>query len=179
MKGLKAISAIVVLSFMVISQKANAQIPGIDIKPQIQLPIETLQIESTPNPNSREDARKAQAYFKKGIELFEAGKLNEAIQAFNEVIKIQPNNQYAYFFRGVSYLKLKKYQQAKLDLDKSIVLDNSISYSYYFRGITNYLLGNKNSAITDLQTAAKLFEKDENTRMAKKSRDVIQYIRNA
>ncbi|MDY6900309.1 MAG: tetratricopeptide repeat protein [Cyanobacteriota bacterium] len=175
MKGLKAISAIVVLSFMVVSQKANAQIPGIDIKPQIQLPAQKLQIETT--PNTREDDQKALIYLQKGIKLFQAEKYQQAIPFFSEVIKIQPNNQYAYFFRGVSYFQLEKYQQAKVDLDKSIELDDSISYSYYFRGITNYLLGNKNSAISDLQTAAKLFDKEKNTQMAKKSRDVIEYIR--
>ncbi|NJL81292.1 MAG: tetratricopeptide repeat protein, partial [Richelia sp. SM2_1_7] len=132
MKGLKTISAIALLGFMLISQKASAQtLPGIDIKPEIKPQIQRLQIESSPNPNSRQDDEKAQAYLDKGIKLFEAEKWSEAIQAFSEAIKIQPNNQYAYFFRGYSYFQLEKYQQAKADLDKTIELDDSISYAYY------------------------------------------------
>ena len=180
MKGLKVASAIALLSFMVISQKASAQtLPGIDIKPQIQLPIEKLQVETTPNSNSRQNDQKARIYFEKGIELFQAEKYPEALQAFSEVIKIQPNNQYAYFFRGYSYFKLEKYTLAKVDLDKSIELDDSISYTYFFRGMTNYALGNKKDAIADLQTAATLFEKNGNTELAQTSRDAIEYIRNA
>ena len=180
MKGLKVASAIALLSFMVISQKANAQtLPGIDIKPEIKPQIQRLQVESTPNPNSRQNDEKAQAYFEKGMKLVEADKYPEAIQAFSEVIKIQPNNQYAYLLRGYSYIQLEKYTLAKADLDKTIELDNSIAYAYYFRGFTNYELGNKNNAITDFQTAAKLFDKEGRTEQAQKSRELIEYIRNA
>lgn len=180
MKGLKAASAIALLSFMVISQKASAQtLSDIDIKPQLKPQIEKFQVESTPNQNSRDDNQKLQIYFEKGLELVKAQKWNEAIQVFDEIIKIQQNNQYAYFFRGFSYFQLENYQQAKSDLDKSIQLDYSISYAHFFRGVTNYALGNAQGAITDLQTAAKLFDKQGKAQMAQKSRDVIQRIRNA
>lgn len=178
MKGLKTASAILLVTFMAISQKATAQtLSDIDIKPQNKPQIEKFQIES--NPNSREDNQKVAIHLKKGLELIKAEKWSEAIQTFNEVINIQGNNQYAYFFRGFSYLKLKQYQQAKIDFDKSIQLDSSISYAYFFRGVTNSALGNKDSAIADLETAVQLFEKDGNTELAQTSRNVIDRIRNA
>lgn len=178
MKGLKTGLAIVLLSFTAISHKVNAQtLTDIDIKPQDKQQIETFQIES--NPNSREDNQKAKIYLKKGLELIEAKKYSEAIQTFNEVINIQKNNQYAYFLRGFSYFKLKQYQQAKIDFDKSIQLDSSISYAYFFRGLTNGFLGNKDSAIADLETAAKLFEKNGKTKLAQTCRNVIEQIRKA
>ena len=176
MKGLKTVSAIALLSFMVISPRVNAQkLPDTNIKPQ----IERMQVESNPDQNLTQDEQKAATYLEEGIKLFQAEKYSEAIEAFNEVIKIQANNQYAYFFRGYSYLQLEKYTLAKTDLDKSIELDDSISYAYYFRGITNYALGDKNNAIADLETAAKLFEKDGNTELAQTSRNVIEQISNA
>jgi hypothetical protein len=46
------------------------------------------------------------------------------------------------------------------------------------RGFTNYSLGDKSSAITDFQTAASLFEKDGNAKMAKQSLDMIKQVRN-
>ena len=74
---------------------------------------------------------------------------------------------------------MKQYQQAKTDLDKTIELDNSISYAYFFRGVSNGALGNRKDAITDLETAARLFDQDGNTELAQTSRDVIKQIRNA
>ncbi|KST63858.1 tetratricopeptide repeat protein [Mastigocoleus testarum] len=109
MKVLKVIPAIVLLGFMVVSQKANSQtLPKIELKLKPQ--IEKLQVDPIQTPDSREDKQTAQIYLKKGLELFKAEKFNEAIQAFGEVIKIQPNNQYAYLFSGLSYFQLKQYQ---------------------------------------------------------------------
>ena len=172
MKGLKLTSALVLLSFMVINPRVNAQeLPDTNVTPQ----IEKLQVESNPNQNSEQ----AVNYLKQGFNLFQNKNYPEAIKAFNEVIKIQPNNQYGYFGRGISYFQLKQYQQAKTDLDKTIELDNSISYAYFFRGVSNGALGNRKDAITDLETAARLFDKDGNTEFAQTSRDVIKRIRNA
>ncbi|MGB3650333.1 MAG: tetratricopeptide repeat protein [Rivularia sp. (in: cyanobacteria)] len=176
MKGLKLTSAIALLSFMVISPRVDAQtLPDTNIKPQ----IERMQVESDPNQNSTGDNKKAATYLEEGIKLFKAKKYREAIETFDEVLKIQPNNQYAYFFKGASYFQLKEYQQAKTYLDKSIELDDSMSYSYFFRGVTNAVLGNKDNAITDLETATKLFEKDGDTELAQTSRKVIEQLRNA
>ncbi|BAY81488.1 TPR repeat-containing protein [Calothrix parasitica NIES-267] len=169
MKGLKALSAIVVLSFMVISPRVNAQtLPNTNIKRQ----TEKLQVESNPNQD------KARSYFKQGLSLLRAKKYPEAIKAFSEVIRIQPNNQYGYYARGISYFRLKKYQQAKTDLDKTIELDNSIAYAYFYRGITNFMFDYNNDAITDLQTAANLFDKDGEPKQAQTCRDLIRKIRN-
>ncbi|WP_414621525.1 tetratricopeptide repeat protein [Calothrix sp. CCY 0018] len=172
MKGLKTVSAIALLSFMVITPRVNAQtLPEVNIKPQ----IERMQVESSPNP----DSDKAVNYLRQGFSLFQNKNYPEAIEVFNEVIKIQPNNQYAYLGRGASYVLLEQYQQGKTDLDKSIEIDSSIAYSHFFRGIANGALGNNNNAITDLETAAKLFEKDGETELAQTSRNVIEQLRNA
>ncbi|MGB3637601.1 MAG: tetratricopeptide repeat protein [Rivularia sp. (in: cyanobacteria)] len=172
MKGLKLTSAIALLSFMVITPRVNAQtLPDTSVKPQ----VEKLQVES----NQNQDSGKPVNYLKQGFDLFQKKNYPEAIKAFNELIKIQPNNQYGYFGRGISYFQLKQYQQAKTDLDKSIELDSTIAFAYFFRGVSNSALGNRKDAITDLETAAKLFDKDGDTEFAQTSRDVIKRLRNA
>lgn len=171
MKGLQAASAIVLLSFMVITPRVNAQtLPDTNVKPQAE-----TQVESTPNP----DNEKAVNYLKQAFNLFTNKKYPQAIKTFNEVLKIQPNNQYAYLGRGGSYLLLEQYQQAKTDLDKSIELDPSMAYAHFFRGIANGSLGSKKDAITDLETAANLFDKDGNAEFAQTCRDAIKRLRNA
>ena len=172
MKGLKLTSAIALLGFMVISPKVDAQtLPDTNIKPQ----IERMQVESSPN----QDSEKTANYLKQAFDLFKAKNYPEAIKAFDEVIKIQPNNQYAYFGRGMSNYMLEKYTIAKTDLDKSIKVDSSFAFAHFFRGVTNSALGNKKDAIADLETAAKLFEKNGNTELAQTSRKVIEQLRNA
>ncbi|MDJ0697236.1 MAG: tetratricopeptide repeat protein [Mastigocoleus sp. MO_167.B18] len=176
MKFLKVTSAIVLLSCIVFSQKVSAQtLPKLELEPQ----IEKLQLNSIQSLDSQENNQKVKAYLNKGIEYLQAKKYSEAIQAFSEVIKIQPNNQYAYLGRGISYLALGKYQQAKTDFDQCIEFDYSLSYAYFFRGITNSALGNKENAIEDLKTATNLFERDGQTQWAQKSRNLINQIRNA
>ena len=175
MKGLKLTSAIVLLGFMVVNPRVNAQqLPETNVKPQ----VEKYQLQSNLNQYLSPNDERALAYVRLGFKLFESKKYSQAIKAFNEVIEIQPNNQYAYFGRGSSYVLLKQYQQGKTDLDKSIQLDNSVSYAHFFRGVANGALGNKNDAITDLETAAKLFDRDGETELAKTSRDAIKQIRN-
>ena len=175
MKGLKLTSAIVLLGFMVVSPRVNAQeLPETNVKPQ----VEKSQVESYPNQNLTPEQQKALTYLRQGFKLFKSKNYPQAITAFDEVIKIQPNNQYAYLGRGASYVLLKQYQQGKTDLDKSIQLDNSVSFAHFFRGIANGALGNKNDAITDLETAAKLFDRDGEIELAKTSRDAIVRIRN-
>lgn len=173
MKGLKLTSAIVLLSFIVVNPRVNAQqTPQIETKPQ----TEKFQIESTPKQDLNQEQQKAANYLKQGFSLVKTKNYSEAIKAFDEALKIQPNSQYAYLGRGASYVLLKQYQQGKTDLDKSIQLDNSVSYTYLFRGVANSVLGNKQDAITDLETAAKLFERDGDTESAQTSRNAIKQL---
>lgn len=174
MKGLKLTSAIVLLSFLIVNPRVNAQqSPQIETKPQ----TEKFQIESTPKQDLNQDKKKALNYLKQGFSLFKAKNYPQAVFAFNEAIKIQPNNQYAYLGKGISNYMLKQYTLAKTDLDKSIELDSSLSFGYLFRGIANSALGNTKEAVTDLQIAAKQFEQNGETKLAQTSREAIKLIR--
>lgn len=165
MKGLQAAFALV-FSFMVISPRVNAQTPDTNVKPQ----NEKLQVESTPNQNLTPN-RKALSYLKQGHTFLKNRNYPEAIKAFDQVIKIQPNNQYAYQGKGATYLRTGQFKQAKTDLDKSIQLDNSLSYAHYYRGLVNIALANKDNANTDFETAANLFEKEGKPKLANLSRE--------
>ncbi len=159
---------------MAINPKANAKNTLDNTKPQIN----RFQLASTASPNSNQKNGDVNLYIRQGYDLFRAGNYSEAIEVVNQAIKIQPDNSDAYFLRGASYHKLKQYQQAKVDFDKCINRNNSYSFAYLTRGITNYQLGDVNSAITDLQTAANLFKTEGDTKMLEQSLDIIKKIRN-
>ncbi|MEC4814977.1 MAG: tetratricopeptide repeat protein [Scytonema sp. PMC 1069.18] len=172
MKGLKGLAFVMVLfGLTVCAPHANAE-----NKSQ----IERFQVESTVKPNSSTRGNEnTNSNLERGFNLIQSEDYRGAIQAFNQVIQTESNNQYAYFGRGIANFQLENYQQAKVDLDKSINLDSSIAYAYLVRGLTHHVLGSKTDAISDLQTAANLFEKEGEKEMAQKSLNMIEKIRNA
>jgi tetratricopeptide (TPR) repeat protein len=172
MKGLKGLaSVIVVFGLTICIPHANAQ---------TKLQQNQISTESQINPaqatGNNQDTR---AKLKQGFNLFFQDKnYQAALQIFNEIIKVEPNNQYAYLGRGASYYELRNYQAAKADLDKTIQMDNSIHFAYLYRGFSNYALGSKNDAIADLKIAANLFEKDNMKDMAQATINIINKISN-
>ncbi|BAY24040.1 TPR repeat-containing protein [Calothrix sp. NIES-2100] len=176
MKGFKVLaSGMILFGLMVCAPKANAEkLPSIEFKPQ----AEKLQIESNFTQSST-DNNNFKSSLEAGFALLEKDDYQGAIQAFNQSIQIEPNNPYAYLGRGVAYFNLKQYQEAKADFDQTIKLDTNIGYAYLFRGVSNYALGSKQLAISDLQTAANIFQKAGEQELAQKSLDTLEQIRNA
>jgi tetratricopeptide (TPR) repeat protein len=173
MKGLKKLVPAIVLFVLTMSiPHANAEITS----QKNQQPAKS-QITPAQSTNNNQDTR---AKLKQAYNLFFKTKnYQAALQLFNEIIEVEPNNQYAYLGRGASNYELRNYKAAKADLDKTIQLDSNIHFAYLYRGICNYALGNKNDAIADLQIAANLFEKDGDKNMAQTALKIINQIRNA
>ncbi|WP_199331197.1 MULTISPECIES: tetratricopeptide repeat protein [unclassified Calothrix] len=167
MKGIKGLASLmVVFGLMVCAPKANAQ----------NLPTNDLQTQFTQSSTDKDNFK---TYISQGFTLLEKDDYRGAIQAFNQAIRIVPNNPYGYLGRGFAYFNLKQYQEAKSDFDQTINLDSNIGYAYLFRGMSNYALGSKQQAISDLQIAANIFQKAGETEMAQKSLDALERIRNA
>jgi tetratricopeptide (TPR) repeat protein len=64
----------------------------------------------------RSDSLSESSFFKKGIEAFKSGNSEEAIIAFNNVIRMSPEHQLAYYNRGCAYIKNGERKQAIEDL---------------------------------------------------------------
>ncbi|WP_242038048.1 tetratricopeptide repeat protein [Tolypothrix sp. FACHB-123] len=167
MKGIKGLASLmVVFGLMVCAPKANAE----------KLPTNDVQTQFTQSTTDNDNFK---TYINQGFSLLEKDDYRGAIQAFNQAIRIVPNNPYGYLGRGFAYFNLKQYQEAKADFDQTINLNSNIGYAYLFRGMSNYALGSKQQAISDLQIAANIFQKAGETEMAQKSLDALERIRNA
>ena len=63
-------------------------------------------------------------YLNKGVSLNHLKKYKEAIECFNEGIKLNPNDASLYNNKGLSYFLLKKYEESIENQNKSIELNN-------------------------------------------------------
>ena len=82
---------------------------------------ELLNDSESPNNNSPVEPT-AKSYWKKGNELFEDDKFDDAIEQYNKALEIDPNYADAYFNKALTERIQKKYADAKRDLEKVITL---------------------------------------------------------
>lgn len=89
-------------------------------------------------------------------ELEKSGKYNEAIDALNEAIKIDPEDSHAYKARGCILMRMENYQAALRDLDKAIELNPREKDAYFYRGSIYHSVGNYEQAIRDCNKSIQL-----------------------
>ena len=88
--------------------------------------------------------------------LAEEGKIEEAIDHYNEAIRLDPDYPDAYSNRGNAYATLGQHQQAIEDYNKAIRLKPDFAIAYYNRGIIEIKLGLYQKAIDDFNEAIRL-----------------------
>lgn len=82
--------------------------------------------------------------------------LIQAIDDFNEAIRLEPNNHAYYFIRGNTYYEINQYNLSITDYDKVISIDPNFAKAYLNRGTTYNELGQYYEAIGDLDHAIRL-----------------------
>ncbi len=106
---------------------------------------------------SVENVNKSRAEFRQGMQKGAENKFEEALEHFNEAIKLNPIYAEAFLYRGISFNELGKYDKAITDLTICIELDPKFSdQAHYFRGIAKFETGNYPGAIQDYTTAIQL-----------------------
>ncbi len=73
----------------------------------------------------------------------------------------------AYYYRYLSYYEAEKFDLALAELNKIIKLDSNYPYAYWYKGRILLEREEKQKAIANLETAAKLFKEQRNTRKQK------------
>lgn len=95
-------------------------------------------------------------WLKTGYEAFDDKKWDEALNAFDKVIKINPQNMEAYFYRGNIYDELGDYKKAIVNYNRAIMLNPIYIDAYLYRGFAYNNLGQLKKAMADIKKAAKL-----------------------
>ena len=64
----------------------------------------------------------SEKYYEEGINYHKERKYKEAIESFDKVIELAPNNSNAYYNRGVSKENLGQYKEAIKDYEMILIL---------------------------------------------------------
>lgn len=111
----------------------------------------------------------------KGIELANAGKIDDALENFNKALEICPLNASALNNRAQVMRLLDRIDEAKKDLDRAIELSdqdgninaNVAQQAYCQRAMIHFLRKNENQGRFDMERSAKLGNKFARSYMAK------------
>ena len=98
-------------------------------------------------------SRNAFDHYLEGREKCEAGLYDEAINDFDEVIRLNPAFSRAYSSRGMAKAELGRYEEAIIDYNEAICLYAHDPVAVYKRGILKAKLGRYEEAIADYDEA--------------------------
>lgn len=121
----------------------------------ITLSVAAWQLRS---PKLVSDAQKT--LYQEGVNKYESGNYEGAVEDFNQAIKLDPQNALAYNRRGDAYYRLGDYEQAQADSSQAIVLNPQDANAYFDRGFAFSALGKYKEAIADYTQAIKLNSKN-------------------
>ncbi len=106
-------------------------------------------------PTLEEQKQEAEAQLQLGIAEFNQGNLAEALKAFKEAKKHEPNNPEVYNALGLIYLQQKKYATAAAELHKALQINPNFLKAHNNLGTTYAQLGNWDKAIMHFREALK------------------------
>lgn len=92
------------------------------------------------NPIVSAELKMAFDYYKNGREHFDSGAFNEAIDAYQKSIKLEPNSAEVHLSLGQAYLKLKQDQQALKSFKRATVLNPDMAEAFYGLGLVQFNL---------------------------------------
>jgi serine/threonine protein kinase len=95
----------------------------------------------------------SERWLEEGSALQEAGRYEEAIEAYSRAIALDPQNAYAYSVRGDAYSDLEQYRRAIKDYGRAIALDPQNAETYNDRGLAYASLNQHELAIENYNRA--------------------------
>ena len=98
----------------------------------------------------------ADAWFGKGVTLWELGRYEEELKAFDKSIELKPDDDSAWYNKGVALGKLGRYEEELKAYDKAIELKPDDDSAWYNKACYYSLRGDKENALKNLLKAIEL-----------------------
>ncbi len=124
------------------------------------IPAPTVPVESQESSAGTESSR-AEAAYNRGKEHLLAGNYDQAIQAFTEAIRLNPNFSTAYNGRGIAYVYYRSEENRAIrDHTEAIRLNPNDADAYHLRGGLYTVQGKYDHAIRDYTEAIRIAPSD-------------------
>lgn len=98
----------------------------------------------------------ALVFYKRGLGYYEKKDYDQAIEAYSQAIKLNPNHADAFNDRGNVYLNKKDYERAMQDYNEAIRLRPGYALAYFNRGLAYQNKADHERAIQDYDEAIRL-----------------------
>ena len=118
-------------------------------------------------------AQKTGENLKKGISYLNAGKIDKAIEYFEQLTKDEPDNSMAFFYLGNAYLKKGNITGAKECYEKAGQIDPSNATFHYNLGLVNLMQKDTDKALEEFTLVKKM---EPRSLLAKKADEEISAI---
>jgi protein involved in polysaccharide export with SLBB domain len=140
-----AISALlfVSLSFSVIAQQTGT----------VASSIPKAEPGGNPAPATNSDA---QRLYDSGLALSQAGKIEEAINALKQSLKIRPEDPQTHFQLGMNYSKSKSYKEAFDSFKRATHYKPNWAEAHFRLGMMSYVLGRKSQSVDEYRRLVEL-----------------------
>jgi len=117
------------------------------------LPLVWLSLLLLPGAAAAQDVQSA---IDQGIKHSQAGRYDQALQAFDQALKLKPNDPALITFKGIVYYARGQNDQAMKAFEAAIKLNPNFGRAYYQRGMIYEKQEKYDQAVADLQKAKSL-----------------------
>jgi tetratricopeptide (TPR) repeat protein len=101
-------------------------------------------------------AQDVQSYIDQGIRNSQSGLYDQALQAFDQALKLKPNDAALITYKGIVYYAKGNNSQAMQLFEEAIKLNPNFARAYYQRGMVNQAQEKYEEAVPDLEKAKSL-----------------------
>ena len=123
------------------------------MKRMAYLPLALLFLLLLPGLSAAQDV---QSYVDQGIKHSQAGRYDQSLQAFDQALKLKPNDPALITFKGIVYYAKGQNDKALKEFEAAIKLNPSFGRAYYQRGMIYFNQEKFHPALEDIQKARNL-----------------------
>lgn len=138
-------------------EEALAAFDELSGRGSLEVPVERLREAVADVIDGKLDRETALCLFK-GIDAFDDGDYDPALENLDRAIELDPELALAYFYRGGIYIYTERRgnTSAVSDFDHAIELDPGFAMAWYLRGVTHVKKGEFDKALKDFTRAIEL-----------------------
>ena len=123
------------------------------MKRMAYLPLALLFLLLLPGLSAAQDV---QSYIDQGIQHSQAGRYDQSLQAFDQALKLKPNDPALITFKGIVYYAKGHNDRAMKEFETALKLNPSFGRAYYQRGMVYQSQEKYQPALEDIRKAKNL-----------------------